>query len=123
MVRFSKGFKENGLRFPGSDQPDGLTVCPKSTQVGRGTAEASSLGPMALADVVPAKLTVYNGEPYKTKAPTLIFIASLNGTPAAELDFRVQKQSTGPYGFAFDNMRVSEPTPAPPHPSRSRSSA
>jgi hypothetical protein len=119
VVRFSKGFKENGLRFPGCKiNPTDFTVCPKSTQVGRGTAEASIAGANgAPPTFVPARLVVYNGKPYQTKAPTLIFIAYLNGAPAAELDFRVQQQSTGPYGLVFDDIEFPpSSTPAPPAP-------
>ena len=60
-------------------------------------------------------VVVYNGKPYQTKAPTLIFIASLNGQPAAELDFRVEQQPTGPYGLAFDDIDFPSTTPAPVH--------
>ena len=109
-VRFSKGFRENLLRFPGCTiNPTDYTVCPKSTQVGTGTAEASIAGANgAPPTFVQAKLAVYNGKPYRTKAPTLIFIATLNGTPAAELDFRVLEQRTGPYGLVFDDLDSSE---------------
>jgi hypothetical protein len=36
---------------------------------------------------IPAKLIAYNGKPFKTKAPTIIFSALVNANPAAELDF------------------------------------
>jgi hypothetical protein len=115
VVRFSKGFKENGLRFPGCKiNPTDFTVCPKSTQVGTGTAEASIAGvggaPPAF---VPARLTAYNGKPYgQSKAPTLIFTATLNGIPSAELDFRVQQQPKGPYGLVADDIEFPSSTPA-----------
>ena len=119
VVRFGKGFKENGLRFPGCEiNPTDFTVCPKSTQVGTGTAEASIAGAGgAPPTFVPARLAVYNGKPYgQSKAPTMIFIATLNGTPAAELDFRVLQQLRGPYGLAFDDIEF--PGSRPPLPSR-----
>ena len=121
VVRFSKGFKHNGLRFPGCTiNPTDLTVCPKSTQVGTGTAEASLAGANgAPPTFVPATLAVYNGKPYgQSKAPTLIFIASLNGTPTTELDFRVSQQPTGPYGLAIDDIDPNEfpPSSTPPPP-------
>ena len=116
VVRFSKGFKQNGLRFPGCTiNPTDFSVCPKSTQVGTGTAEASIAGANgAPPTFVPASVVVYNGKPYQTKAPTLIFIASLNGQPAAELDFRVEQQPTGPYGLAFDDIDFPSTTPPLP---------
>jgi hypothetical protein len=115
VVRFSKGFKWNGLRFPGCEiNPTDFTVCPKSTQVGTGTAEASIAGAGgAPPTFVPARVVVYNGKPYQTKAPTLIFIAYLNGDPAAELDFRVRQQARGPYGLAFEGIDFPSTTPAP----------
>jgi hypothetical protein len=114
-VRFSKGFKSNGRRFPGCKiNPTDFTVCPKSTQVGTGTAEASFAGANgAPPTFVPAKVVVYNGKPYQTNAPTLIFIGFLNGEPAAELDFRVEQQPTGPYGLAFDDIDFPSTMPAP----------
>ncbi len=118
VVRFSRGFRENLLRFPGCKiNPTDSTVCPKSTQVGTGTAEASIAGANgAPPTFVPATLAVYNGKPYNNnKAPTLIFIGSVNGAPLAELDFRVRRQPTGPYGLAFDDIDASEfPGPVTP---------
>ena len=115
VVRFSKGFKSNGRRFPGCTiNPTALTVCPKSTQVGTGTAEASIAGANgAPPTFLPATVVVYNGKPYQTKAPTLIFIGFLNGQPATELDFRVEQQRTGPYGLAFDDIDFPSTTPPP----------
>ena len=50
VVRFNKGFKWNGRRFPGCKiNATDLTVCPKSTQVGTGTAEASVINASATA--------------------------------------------------------------------------
>jgi hypothetical protein len=115
VVRFNKGFKWNGLRFSGCKiNATDLTVCPKSTQVGTGTAEASIAGANgAPPTFVPARVVVYNGKPYQTKAPTLIFTAVLNGQPATELDFRVQQQPMGPYALAFDDINFPNTTPAP----------
>jgi hypothetical protein len=115
VVRFSKGFKSNGRRFPGCTiNATALTVCPKSTQVGTGTAEASIAGANgAPPTFVPATVVAYNGKPYQTKAPTLIFIGFLNGEPATELDFRVEQQPTGPYGLAFDDIDFPSAPPAP----------
>jgi hypothetical protein len=114
VVRFNKGFKWNGRRFPACtiDVTD-ITVCPKSTRLGRGTAEASIAGANgAPPTFLPARLVVYNGKPYRTKAPTLIFVAYMNGQPAAELDFRVEHKPTGPYGLAFDDIDF--PSAPPP---------
>ena len=120
MVRFNKGFKENGLRFPACKiNPTDFTTCPKSTQIGTGRAEVSIAGTGGAPPVfVPARLAVYNGKPYgQSKAPTLIFTGTLNGTPAAELDFRVKQQPRGPYGLAFDDIGASEfPGPVGPAP-------
>ena len=122
VVRFNRGFKENLRRFPGCRiNPTDYTVCPKSTQVGTGTAEASIAGTSgAPPSFVPAQVVVYNGKPYnKSKAPTLIFIGSVNGAPLAELDFRVRQQPTGFYGLLFDDIGAAEfpsPTPAPTAP-------
>ncbi len=117
-VRFNRGFRENLLRFPGCKiNPTDYTVCPRSTQVGTGTAEASIAGTSgAPPSFVPARVAVYNGKPYnKSKAPTLIFIGSVNGAPLAELDFRVRQQPTGPYGLVFDDIGAAEfPSSTPP---------
>jgi hypothetical protein len=115
VVRFNKGFKWNGPRFPGCEiNATDPTVCPKSTQVGTGTAEASFPGANgAPPTFLPARVVAYNGKPYQTEAPTLIFIAFVNGQPAAELDFRVQNQPTGPYGLAFVDIDFPSAPPAP----------
>jgi hypothetical protein len=103
VVRFNKGFKENGALFPSCTiNAKALSTCSKATQIGSGTAEASLPGPSGGPPTfIPATLAAYNGKPVSGKAPTLIFIASLNGKPTTELDFAVQQQPSGPYGLAF----------------------
>lgn len=92
-VRFASGFKENGLAFPACKiNPKALSKCSKSTQIGTGSAEAELAGSGSNPPTfVPAALAAYNGKPYKG-SPSLIFIASLNGKPATELDFTVKQQ-------------------------------
>jgi hypothetical protein len=107
VVRFNKGFKLNSALFPACKiNPTGLSKCPKSTQIGTGTAEAELPGANgAPPTFIPAKLIAYNGKPFKTKAPTIIFSALLNGKPAAELDFTAAQQPQGPYGLAFTQIQ------------------
>lgn len=107
VVRFNKGFKDNAVLFPSCKiNPAGLTKCPKATQIGTGTAEASLPGTSgAPPSFVPATLVAYNGKPLSGKTPTLIFIASINGQPASELDFTVKQQPSGPYGLAFSSIQ------------------
>ena len=118
LVRFSKGFKENGLRFPGCKiNPTDFTVCPKSTQVGTGTAEASIAGTGgAPPTFVPAKLAVYNGKPYgQSKAPTMIFTATLNGTPCGRAGLQDPAGSRGvPMGSCSttSSFRARPPLPS-----------
>ena len=107
VVRFNKGFKVNSASFPSCKiNPTGLTKCLKSTQIGTGVAEAELAGANgAPPTFIPAKLIAYNGKPFKTKAPTIIFSALVNGKPTAELDFTVAQQSQGPYGLAFTQIQ------------------
>jgi hypothetical protein len=108
QVRFNKGFKENGARFPSCAiaPPPALSKCSKSAQIGTGTAEADITGknggPPAF---IPATLVAYNGKPYSGKAPTIIFSALVNGKPATELDFTVKQQPVGPYGLVFTEIQ------------------
>lgn len=113
VVRFNRGFKENGALFPSCRiNLKALTKCSASTRVGAGTAEAQLLGSKTGPPTfLPAKLAIYNGKPLSGKTPTLIIIATLNGTPAAELDFTVKQQRVGPYGLAFSQL-----TPPPNSP-------
>ena len=84
-----------------------LTTCPPSARIGTGAAEAEIPGANgAPPTFVPANLVAYNGKPFSGKAPTLIFIALLNGTPAAELDFSAKQQPSGPYGLAFEEIAL-----------------
>jgi hypothetical protein len=89
VVRFNKGFKINSGLFPACKiNPTGVSKCLKSTQIGTGVAEAELPGANGAAPTfIPAKLIAYNGKPFKTKAPTIIFSALVNANPAAELDF------------------------------------
>ena len=115
VTRFNKGFKDNALLFPSCKiNSTGLTKCPKATQIGTGTAEASLPGTNgAPPSFLPATLVAYNGQPLSGKTPTLIFIASINGQPASELDFTVKQQPSGPYGLAFSSIQLpSAPAPA-----------
>lgn len=105
-VRFSNGFKYNGARFPSCKiNTKGLTKCSRSEQIGTGSAEVSLPGSSGAAPTfIPAVLVAYNGKPLSGKSPTIIFIASLNGKPSAELDFTAKQQPTGPYGLAFTEI-------------------
>jgi hypothetical protein len=107
VVRFNQGFKTNGLLFPSCTiNPTGLSKCPKSTQIGTGAAEAAFAGTNGGPPTfVPAKLIAYNGKPFKSKAPTIIFTALLNGKPTTELDFTATQQPHGPYGLAFTQIQ------------------
>jgi hypothetical protein len=103
-VRFNRGFVYDGGRFPSCTiNQKALTVCAKRTQVGTGTAEASTAG-VPNPTFIPATLAAYNGKPVSGKNPTLIFIASIGGKPVTELDFVVKREITGPYGLAFDEI-------------------
>jgi hypothetical protein len=106
-VRFNKGFKFNGALFPACKiNPTGVSKCLKSAQIGTGVAEAELPGTNgAPPTFIPAKLIAYNGKPFKTKAPTIIFSALLSGKPAAELDFTVAQQPQGRYGLAFTQIQ------------------
>lgn len=107
VVRFNKGFRTNGALFPScAINPTAASTCPKSSQVGTGTAEAEIAGANGAAPTfVPAKLIAYNGKPFRSKAPTEIFIAFLNGKPVSELDFTVAQQPSGPYGLTFTQIQ------------------
>jgi hypothetical protein len=114
-VRINKGFKDNGALFPSCKlNPTALTTCSKSARIGTGTAEAAVAGVGgAPLSFLPATLTIYNGKPLAgAKGTTLIVIASINGKPAAENDFTVQQQPTGPYGLAFTTIQFPNLPPA-----------
>ncbi len=102
-VVFHDNFKDNALLFPACQIGKTQSHCAKATQIGTGTAEAelagSNGGPPTF---VPATLAAYNGKPLKGKSPTIIFIASLGGKPAAELDFTIDKQGKG---IAFNEIQ------------------
>ncbi|MGZ6616361.1 MAG: hypothetical protein ACXVFQ_18260 [Solirubrobacteraceae bacterium] len=107
VVRFNKGFKFNSALFPTCKiNPTGLSKCLKSTQIGTGVAEAELAGANgAPPTFIPAKLIAYNGKPFRTKAPTIIFVALVNGKPTTELDFTAAQQPQGPYGLAFTQIQ------------------
>lgn len=113
-VRFNSGFRDNGLKFAGcaiNPDPNGFSSCPKPTQIGTGTGEIAIAGANgAPPTFVSAKLVVYNGKPFKSAAPTVIFQGVLNGKVADELDFTARQQPSGPYGLAFTQI----PFPATP---------
>jgi hypothetical protein len=108
-VRFSKGFQENGLKFPGctiNPDPNGTSSCSKATQIGTGSAELAIPGTNGARPMfVGAKLLVYNGKPFKGKSPTVVFQGVLNGKVVDELDFAAQQQPKGPYGLAFTEIQ------------------
>jgi hypothetical protein len=105
-VRFNRGFADNALLFPACKiNTKALSTCPKSAQIGTGVGEVSIPGTGGASPTfVVAKLVAYNGKPLTGKNPTAIFIALLNGKPAAELDFTLKQQPTGPYGLAFSQI-------------------
>ncbi len=107
VVRFNKGFKVNSALFPSCKiNPTGISQCLKSTQIGTGVAEAELAAPNGAAPTyIPAKLIAYNGKPFRTKAPTLIFVALVNGKPTTALDFTAAQQPQGPYGLAFSEIQ------------------
>jgi hypothetical protein len=112
MVRFNKGFQENGSQFPACKvSTTALSSCAKSSQIGTGTAEVRLVSSPS-ATFVPATLQVFNGKPVSGKTPTVIFIASINGTPSAEDDFTAKQQPTGPYGLVFSDIPVAGGPPA-----------
>jgi hypothetical protein len=116
-VRINKGFKENGALFPSckiSILAGALTTCSKSARIGTGTAEGEVAGVGgAPPSFIPATLAIYNGKPLAgAKGTTLIVIASINGKPAAENDFTVKQQLTGPYGLAFTTIQFPNLPPA-----------
>ena len=115
VVRFNKGFKDNALLFPSCKiNTTGFSKCPRATRIGTGTAEASLPGTNgAPPSFVPATLVAYNGKPLSGKTPTLIFIASINGQPASELDFTIKQQPSGPYGLAFSSIQFPNLPPSP----------
>ncbi len=96
-VRFNKGFQDNGLKFPAcAINAHGFSSCSKRTQIGTGTGEISIPGANGAPPIfVGAKLVVYNGKPYKSASPTVIFEGVLNGKVADELDFTAQRRSSG----------------------------
>ena len=112
VVRFNRGFKINSALFPACRiNSAGLSKCLKSTQIGTGVAEAELPGAGgAPPTFIPATLIAYNGKPFKTKAPTIIFSALLNGKPTAELDFTVAQQPQGPYGLALTEIQFPSAT-------------
>jgi hypothetical protein len=114
-VRFNNGFKDNGKLFPSCEiDTTALSKCSKATQIGTGTAEAQIPGANgAPPTFIPAKLVAYNGKPLSGNAPTIIFIALVNGKPATELDFAAKQQPTGPYGLVLTQIQSPTATPSP----------
>jgi hypothetical protein len=111
-VRFNNGFKDNGKLFPSCEiDTTALSKCSQASQIGAGTAEAQLPGANgAPPTFIPAKLVAYNGRPLSGTAPTIIFIAVVNGKPATELDFTAKQQPTGPYGLALTQIQPSNAT-------------
>ncbi|MGI8714006.1 MAG: hypothetical protein ACR2NR_12680 [Solirubrobacteraceae bacterium] len=108
-VRFNNGFQYNGLTFPSctvNPDPNGFSSCTHATQIGTGVGELGIPGANgAPPTFVSAQLLVYNGKPFKSKAPTIIFQGVLNGKVVDELDFTAQQQASGPYGLAFTEIQ------------------
>ncbi len=107
VVRFNRGFKENGALFPACQiNRAGASTCADSTRIGTGTGEAQIVHPSgAQPNFLPAELVAYNGKPSGGRGPTLIVIALLNGKPGAELDLTAAQQPRGPYGLALKQIR------------------
>jgi hypothetical protein len=116
VIRFNRGFKENGALFPACRlNPTALSTCSRPEQIGKGTAEVAMLGTGgAPPTFVPATLAVYNGRPLAGTAPTLIVIASVGGKPVTEVDFTAGQQPNGRYGLAFDEIVFQSPSSTPP---------
>ena len=93
-----KGFVENGTDFPACTiTPDAISPCTPATQIGSGSAEIALLNPGGEAPTfTPARVTLYNGAPAMTGAPTsLALIARVRGTAQGELDFLVKPSARG----------------------------
>lgn len=115
-LRLAKGFKENGALFPACRvNPTALSTCSQAARIGQGTAEAAVLGSHgAPPTFLPATLAVYNGKPFLSTTPTLIFIVTVSGEPPTEVDFSVKQEPGGPYGLAFDELLFQSPPPPGP---------
>jgi hypothetical protein len=116
VVRFNRGFKENGALFPACKlNPTALSTCSKSEQIGKGTAQVAILGANgAPPTFARARLAVYNGGPFAGAAQTLIFIASVSGKPPTEVDFTAGQQPHGRYGLAFGEIVFQSPSSTAP---------
>jgi hypothetical protein len=112
-LRLAKGFRENSALFPACGvNPTALSTCSRAAQIGSGTAQAAVLAPGgAPPTFLPATLTIYNGRPFSSTAPTLIFIVKVSGEPTTEVDFTVKPEPGGPYGLAFDELVFQSPPP------------
>lgn len=108
-VHFAQNFTSNGLLFPACTlNTTGPSSCPAASKVGSGTAEGELLGANgAPPTYVAATLAVYNGKPSGGKNPTEIFVGSVGGKPAVELDFTVSREAGG---LSFTEIH----TPGPP---------
>ncbi|MEO6859876.1 MAG: hypothetical protein ABI323_15055 [Solirubrobacteraceae bacterium] len=113
VVRFNQNFTDNGLRFPACTiNTKALSQCSKASQVGSGTAEGQLLSSGGKPPTyVPATVKIYNGKPYKGKAPTQIYIASVSGKPEVELDFRITRVAGG---LDFTELQFPGATAGPP---------
>ena len=114
-ILFNRGFRENGRLFPACEiKPPSLSRCARPTQIGTGTAEVEIPGSGATPpSFVLATLVAYNGKPISGSAPTVIFLALLNGRPAGELDFAASQRTAGPYGMALTEVHTPGMTPTP----------
>jgi hypothetical protein len=116
VLRFNRGFKENGALFPACRlNPIALSTCSKSDQIGKGSAELAMLGTGTTPPTfAPATLSVYNGSPLPGAAtPTIILIARVAGQPPTEVDFTAGQQPSGRYGLAFDEIVFQSPSSSP----------
>ena len=92
------GFVENGLRFPSCQiTPNQISACPRSSQVGSGTAETEVLNPgNEPPTFTQATVALYNGMPLiPGSVPTLVVVTRVAGRPTGELDFVARPTAQG----------------------------
>jgi hypothetical protein len=94
---FRQGFTENGQLFPAcSINPTTISRCSRASQIGTGSAETERLNPGGeVPTFAPARVLAYNGAPYLSGGPTLIFIIVRGGRAVTEMDFVVSPQHGG----------------------------
>lgn len=94
---FRQGFTENGQLFPSCPiNPTTISRCSRASQIGTGRAETERLNPGGeVPTFAPARVLAYNGAPYLSGGPTLIFIVVRGGRAVTEMDFVVRPQHRG----------------------------